>query len=308
MQYDNPNNEEMCKLLNATKLPYILMYKGSKGKVKEFQCGPAKVQLLIDAVNELADSVVEESEVGTNGDEVSESSKPFDGGDLAASHYLNDNNLTKTSYGEDNTIKDLRQKLIALENEKVEMFEIMKAQIEHDKEYIQKLESGVETQKYMIETKDGEISGLKTSIEKERSTIKSLESGVETQTSMLETKDGEISSLKNSIEQEQSMAKSQREKIEQAEEELASFQSQVSELTDRLSQIEETATSLDLELSLNKKAAEKKEKGFLQQREEWEGHKEMYEKDRNSLRRLAVLGVKRVGRGARSLFFGVRRK
>ena len=27
MQYDNPNNEEMCKLLNATKLPHIIMYK-----------------------------------------------------------------------------------------------------------------------------------------------------------------------------------------------------------------------------------------------------------------------------------------
>lgn len=43
MQYDNPNNEEMCQLLNATKLPYILMYKGSKGKVDEFQCGPGTV-------------------------------------------------------------------------------------------------------------------------------------------------------------------------------------------------------------------------------------------------------------------------
>ena len=26
MQYDNPANEEMCKLLNATQLPYILIY------------------------------------------------------------------------------------------------------------------------------------------------------------------------------------------------------------------------------------------------------------------------------------------
>lgn len=45
MQYDNPNNEEMCQLLNATKLPYILIYKGSKGKVDEFQCGPGTVSL-----------------------------------------------------------------------------------------------------------------------------------------------------------------------------------------------------------------------------------------------------------------------
>ena len=55
MQFDDPNNEEMCRLLNATKLPYILMYKGSKGKVTDFQCGPAKFQLLVDAVNEYAD-------------------------------------------------------------------------------------------------------------------------------------------------------------------------------------------------------------------------------------------------------------
>ena len=58
MQYDNPNNKEMCQLLNATKLPYILMYKGSKGKVDEFQCSPSEFQHLIDAVNELADPAV----------------------------------------------------------------------------------------------------------------------------------------------------------------------------------------------------------------------------------------------------------
>ncbi|KAL9181747.1 hypothetical protein ACHAXT_012090 [Thalassiosira profunda] len=55
MKYDDPNNEEMCKLLNATKLPYILMYKGSQGKVADFQCGPAKFQMLVDAVEEFAD-------------------------------------------------------------------------------------------------------------------------------------------------------------------------------------------------------------------------------------------------------------
>ena len=35
--------------------------------------------------------------------------------------------------------------------EKFEMFEIMKAQIEYDKEYVLKLETGVETQRSMIE-------------------------------------------------------------------------------------------------------------------------------------------------------------
>eukprot|EP00986_Skeletonema_menzelii_P014124 scaffold8941_cov145-Skeletonema_menzelii.AAC.9 len=59
MKFDDPNNEEMCKLLNATKLPYILIYKGSQGKVADFQCGPAKFQMLIDAVNEFADPIEE---------------------------------------------------------------------------------------------------------------------------------------------------------------------------------------------------------------------------------------------------------
>ena len=52
MQYDNPANTEMCELLNATKLPYILLYKGTKGKVDDFQCNPANFQRLVDAVNE----------------------------------------------------------------------------------------------------------------------------------------------------------------------------------------------------------------------------------------------------------------
>ena len=52
MQFDDPNNEEMCRLLNATKLPYISMYKkGSKGKVANFQCGPSKFQMLLGVVN-----------------------------------------------------------------------------------------------------------------------------------------------------------------------------------------------------------------------------------------------------------------
>ena len=54
MRYDDPNNEEMCRLLNATKLPYILIYKGSRGKVSDFQCGPATFQLLIDEIGKYA--------------------------------------------------------------------------------------------------------------------------------------------------------------------------------------------------------------------------------------------------------------
>ncbi|KAL7488030.1 hypothetical protein ACHAW6_013616 [Cyclotella cf. meneghiniana] len=56
MAFDDPNNEEMCRLLNATKLPYILVYKGSRGKIADFQCGPSNFQMLIDVVNRYADS------------------------------------------------------------------------------------------------------------------------------------------------------------------------------------------------------------------------------------------------------------
>ena len=47
-------NEEMCKLLDATKVPYILIYKRDSGKLAGFACPPSKVQLLIDALHEYA--------------------------------------------------------------------------------------------------------------------------------------------------------------------------------------------------------------------------------------------------------------
>ena len=71
MQFDDPNNEEMCRLLNATKLPYILIYKGSRGKIMDFQCGPSDFQQLINAVNEHADATLPNS-VAAIGQEVSE--------------------------------------------------------------------------------------------------------------------------------------------------------------------------------------------------------------------------------------------
>lgn len=47
-------NEEICKLLKATKVPYILIYKRSEGEVARFACPPSKMQLLIDALHEHA--------------------------------------------------------------------------------------------------------------------------------------------------------------------------------------------------------------------------------------------------------------
>ena len=47
-------NEELCKLLNATRVPYILIFKRDRGKLAGFVCPPSKVQLLIDALHEYA--------------------------------------------------------------------------------------------------------------------------------------------------------------------------------------------------------------------------------------------------------------
>lgn len=73
MKYDGKNEEILSAILgtHSIPLPYILMYKGSKGSVKGFQCTPNKVQMLTDAVNELADPVVKES-FGEHGNSIGE--------------------------------------------------------------------------------------------------------------------------------------------------------------------------------------------------------------------------------------------
>ena len=268
MQYDNPNNEEMSKLLNATKLPYIIMYKGSRGKVNEFQCGPAKVQMLIDAVNELADPVVE---LGAPLDTGLDKPVVLDGRNLAASPQVE--SVTLQSKGED-TAESLQQQLIDLESEKVEMFSIMKAQIESDKVYINKLEAGVETQRLMIEEKDDGISKLKTALEERVSTLKS--------------KDDEIQTLTDNLNNEEQKG------TQQSKEELSAYKSKVSQLTEKISQTEESITSLGLESAYNEKAAKESKKLLMEKTEKWEEQKELYEQERHSFRKLFMLGVKRV--------------
>mmetsp|Transcript_34629 Transcript_34629/g.74885 ORF Transcript_34629/g.74885 Transcript_34629/m.74885 type:complete len:514 (+) Transcript_34629:40-1581(+) len=286
MQYDNLNNEEMCKLLNATKLPYIFMYKGSQGKMEEFQCGPAKFQMLVDAVNKYADPAAEEDVVDGVVGEINQ--------ELEKSHALNEDNSAASpppaqpmpSYGED-TIDSLKQQLVTLENEKIEMFEIMKAQIEHDKVYIKKLENGVETQRSMLEAKDGEIASITTKIEQQQS--------------MLQSKEEEIQTLRNNLQH-------QREENKQAKNKITVYESQVTQLTDEVSKIENTITSVEQTSSLHEKSAQKNESELIRQIEEWKEEKKMYEEERNSLRKLTSLGIKRVGRGVRSLVSRVRRK
>ena len=65
LQYDNPTNEDLCdSVLGTTSFPYILIYKGSKGKIRGFHCTPAKFQMLTKTVEEL---LAEEEDYGMVG-------------------------------------------------------------------------------------------------------------------------------------------------------------------------------------------------------------------------------------------------
>lgn len=55
IRYDDADNAELCRLLGADGFPYLLLYKGRRGKVADFRCTPATFQLLLDAVDEHAD-------------------------------------------------------------------------------------------------------------------------------------------------------------------------------------------------------------------------------------------------------------
>ncbi len=272
MQYDNPNNEEMCQLLNATKLPYILVYKGSRGKVKEFHCSPAKFQLLIDAVNELVDEPALTDSQLIN-DLVTHSEEAIDSAanpDVASSNEL--------IHDVEETIEGLKQQLEKETAEKVEMFEVMKAQIEHDKEYIQKLESGIETQRSMLDDRASELSDLQ---------------------SMQKSNEEERQSLSNELTH-------QREDNQQLKVDISAYQTQVHQLKQGISELENSITKLELESSFNRNLANDREHQLRLSTDELEEQKQHYEKERNSLRQLTLLGMKRIGRGAKSFLLRLR--
>lgn len=118
MQYDNPANEEMCKLLNATQLPYILIYKGSRGKVADFQCGPAKFQMLIDTVRGLlseSNDIMKDGNVPNT--KVRESAQTTTS-DRISSGFVGANSTTANSNISDE-VNSLKDQLVTLENEKL---------------------------------------------------------------------------------------------------------------------------------------------------------------------------------------------
>ena len=272
MQYDDPNNEEMCTLLNATKLPYILMYKGSRGKVHEFQCSPSKFKLLIDAVNEYADitAVNEENITAVDRNSLAAAANR-ESSLLSAAQDMNDDSK--------DDINSLRQQLEQETADKVEMFEVMKAQIEHDKEYITKLEAGVTTQRTLLEDKDSELVKLQ---------------------SMLQSKEIHIQSLTDDSIQQQDQTKN-------VTEELSTNKDQLSQLTEKISQLESNISSIEQESYIKVETAQKRENKLLQQLEELEDQKNTYEKERKSLKHLLLLGVKCVVRGIKSLASSGRR-
>lgn len=61
-QMEYSRNEELCKLLEATKVPYILIYTREEGLVSGFTCPPRQVQRLIDALHQYAPSINEEDD------------------------------------------------------------------------------------------------------------------------------------------------------------------------------------------------------------------------------------------------------
>ena len=268
MQYDTPANEEMCKLLNATKLPYILIYRGSQGKVADFQCTPAKFQVLVDTVNDLLsddgngnDGVVLDSGNSTSSAVVS---------NVTTSSSLDSKHQQQLSkdgdHNTNNEINALKEQLVQMENEKIEMFELMKAQIEADKEEIAKMINVVKIQKSMIEERDEQIQKL---------------SGV------IETKDGELAAMTKNF-------NNQVKENKQMEQELALGKSQVADMTNRTAEAEKTISALELKAAIREKEAMEKERQTKALWASWERQKIKYEEERNSVRKMAALSVKSI--------------
>jgi len=268
MQYDTPANEEMCKLLNATKLPYILIYRGSQGKVADFQCTPAKFQVLVDTVNDLLgdDGNGNDSAVVDSGNSTSSAvvSNVTTSSSLDSKHQQQ---LSKDGdHNTNNEINALKEQLVQMENEKIEMFELMKAQIEADKEEIAKMINVVKIQKSMIEERDEQIQKL---------------SGV------IETKDGELAAMTKNF-------NNQVKENKQMEQELALGKSQVADMTNRTAEAEKTISALELKAAIREKEAMEKERQTKALWASWERQKIKYEEERNSVRKMAALSVKSI--------------
>ena len=272
MQYDNPNNEEMCKLLNATKLPYVLIYRGSKGKVADFQCTPAKFQMLTDTVNDLlsVDGTGVVNSVGVNSTEVTANvTTPSSSLESPQQTLL----LSSENDGDrTDEMTRLREQLQLMEKEKIEMFELMKAQIEVDKEEIAKMVNVIKIQKTMIEERDEQIQKLSGEVE---------------------SKNGELAVMTKNLAQ-------QVKENKLMEQEVAFSTSQVTELTNRTADAEKIIAALQMKASIREREAKAKERQTKALWESWDKQKEIYEEERSSVRKMAALSVQTIKTKVRS--------
>lgn len=291
MQYDNPNNEEMCQLLNATKLPYIIMYKGSKGKVDEFQCGPGTFQVLIDKVREYADSkedialVMNDAADGIPNVSEAEST---DQQILALQPDQTQRTTESMSVKQQSTrvtdlppnepqftpepsrtlepvlstnqeVEKLKEQLINADNEKNELFEVMKADLDWHKNQIEQLNTALQSQREQYE-------------------------------GLLRGRDGQLTKLEEQLADEQKWF----------DREVISLTEQLNQVSSAVQESEKKIKSLESEVDLWQQRAEaaRYTDGQTRQLEE---KVSVYESERNSLRKLTVLAVKRVSRGVASL-------
>ena len=288
MQYDNPNNEEMCQLLNATKLPYILMYKGSSGQVDEFQCGPGNFQLLIDKVREYADSeeeiaafkmdsqtIVTQSELQLEQTTLRQPEQQSDQSTtssipkkqqihkVVSSTQSEDRNLSEQT---SNAIDSVREQLITANNEKNELFEVMKADLDWHQDQIRKLNESLKAQHDQYE-------------------------------GLLRSRDEELTNNEKMIE----------EKQKQFDVEVLSLKRQLDELSNTTQQSKQKIQSLEAEVHYWQRQAEMAVNSEGQTRQLID-KVAIYESERNSLRKLSFLALKRVWRGAGSIVCKLRRK
>lgn len=293
MQYDNPNNEEMCQLLNATKLPYIIMYKGSKGKVDEFQCGPGTFQVLVDKVREYADSeeeialVMDASEpqnvsaAETTGEQIlalqpdqtqqTVESIPVKQQSTSTTFVPDVPQLTPEQprtlepvQSMNQELESLKEQLITANNEKNELFEIMKADLDWHKNQIEQLKEALQSQREQYE-------------------------------GVLRSRDGQLTKLEEQLAEEQKWF----------DREVISLTEQLNQVSCDMQQCENKIKSLESEVDLWQRRAEGAAYTDGQTRQ-LEEKVSVYESERNSLRKLTVLAVKRVWRGAGSLIHRVR--
>ena len=115
--------------------------------------------------------------------------------------------------------------------------------------------------------------------------------------SALKSKEEEVYALSLRLSQQQ-------KETQRADQKRIAYQTQVSQLTNKLTKLQDTISTLELESVHKEKDIREKEERILQQMNEMEELKTSYEQERNSLRKLALLGIKR----AQNLLFRSRSK